>query len=178
MYIYKYTFRLGILFMNNVEHDTKTQHLEPRVAKLEGQLDRLTDDVRSLASIVREQGTTVEKQLSELTVAVTQAAGPRKTDWSVIISAVLLVMAIGSAAFWPLNQISQENKVAIEELNKSFQNHEKINIHPVGSVILQRLENKLENYINKQDLKEDEEIKRLKEELLLWKSKSLKITTD
>lgn len=123
-------------------------HLEPRVAKLEGQLDRLTEDVRSLATIVRDQGITVEKQLSELTVAVTQAAGPRKTDWSMIISAVLLIMAIGSAAFWPLNQTVQENKLALENLNQSFQNHGQLTLHPVGQALLQRLELQLKDHID------------------------------
>ncbi len=136
--------------MNN----SRDMNLEPRVAKLEVGLDRLTEDVRSLASIVRDQGSNVEKQLNDLTVAVTQAAGPRKTDWSVIISAVLLVMAIGSAAFWPLNQTAQENKNALEALNQSFQNHSQITMHPVGQAIVQRLEYQLKDHIdsNKQSM--------------------------
>ena len=129
------------------ESEPRNQYLEPRVAKLEGQLDRLTEDVRSLASIVRDQGNTVEKQLSELTVAVTQAAGPRKTEWSTIISAVLLIMAIGSAAFWPLNQTVQENKTAIETLNQNFQNHGLLTLHPVGQALVQRLELQLKDHV-------------------------------
>jgi hypothetical protein len=132
----------------NDTYNPRDPSLEPRVAKLEVGLERLTEDVRSLASVVRDQGATVEKQLSELTVAVTQAAGPRKTDWSVIISAVLLIMAIGSAAFWPLNQTVQENKVAIETLNQSFQNHGQLMLHPVGQALVQRLELQLKDHVD------------------------------
>lgn len=141
--------------MSDLYDKTSTStSLEPRVAKLEVSLDRLTEDVRSLALVVRDQGATVEKQLTELTVAVTQAAGPRKTDWSLIISAVLLVMAIGSAAFWPLNQTVQENKIALETLNTTFQDHTKLELHPVGKALLQRLEVQLKEHIdsNKRDM--------------------------
>lgn len=133
--------------MSDIHDSSRDLNLEPRVAKLEGQLDRLTDDVQSLASIVREQGNTVEKQLSELTVAVTQAAGPKKTDWATIISAVLLIMAIGSAAFWPLNQTVEENKQSLEELNEKFVDHNKLILHPAGQVLVQRLELQLKEYI-------------------------------
>lgn len=128
------------------ETETRNQHLEPRVAKLEGQLDRLTEDVRSLASIVRDQGTTVEKQLSELTVAVTQAAGPRKTDWSTIIAAIMLVMAIGSAAFWPMYQTSMENKESVEQIRQEIADHRQLQLHPVGMTLVQRLESQLADH--------------------------------
>lgn len=136
------------------ESESRTQHLEPRVAKLEGQLDRLTEDVRSLASIVRDQGSTVEKQLSELTVAVTQAAGPRKTDWSTIIAAVMLVMAIGSAAFWPMYQTSTENKQSLEQIRQEVSDHKQLQLHPVGTALLQRLEVQLANHVidNRQEM--------------------------
>jgi predicted PurR-regulated permease PerM len=116
---------------------SKDSQLEPRVAKLEEGLGRLTEDVRSLATIVRDQGNNVERQLNDLTIAVTQAAGPRKIDWSVIISAVLLVMAIGSAVFWPLNQTVQrleeqikthvvDNQDQFESLKKSLKEDDKL----------------------------------------------------
>lgn len=104
--------------MNNDFEKQLDPHLEPRVAKLEVGLDRLMEDVRSLASIVRDQGANVEKQLNGLTIAVTQAAGPRKTDWSNIIAGIMLIMAIGSAAFWPLNQSQHNNRNAIEAVSQ------------------------------------------------------------
>lgn len=152
-------------------------NLEPRVAKLEVGLDRLTEDVRSLASIVRDQGSTVEKQLSELAVSVTQAAGPRKTDWSTIISAILLIMTIGSAIFFPLNQIVQENKIAVENLSNLFHEHEKLDSHPVGNAILNRTERELQNVIVKQEMKNEDDLNRLKDELQMWRLKAMGINT-
>jgi hypothetical protein len=128
--------------MNN-DDNRNIPTLEPRVAKLEVGLDRLTEDVRSLAGIVREQGSQVEGEIQKLVIAVTQASGPRKTDWSVIISAVLLVMAIGSAAFWPLNQTTQENKASLINLEQKYDDHAKIANHPVGEALIQRLEYEL-----------------------------------
>ena len=107
------------------DDDTTNKPLEPRVAKLEVGLDRLTDDVRSLAAIVRDKGSNVEKQLNQLTVAVTQAAGPRKTDWTVIISAVFLVLAIGSAVFWPLNQQVSDNKSQLDKVENRLSEADK-----------------------------------------------------
>jgi hypothetical protein len=137
-------------------HSTKTyrtdressHQLEPRVAKLEVGLDRLTEDVRDLAGVVRSQGSQMEGEIQKLVVAVTQAAGPRKTDWSVIISAVLLIMAIGSAVFWPLNQTSSNNKSEIQQLSQEFKNHEKLDNHPVGIALLGRLEEQLKIHVD------------------------------
>lgn len=115
-------------------------YLEPRVAKLEVGLDRLTSDVQNLASIVREQGSQMEGEIQKLVVAVTQAAGPRKTDWSTIIAALMLVMAIGSAVFWPLNQTSQNNKDDLLLLRQELSNHKALNLHPVGEVRVNNME--------------------------------------
>lgn len=117
--------------------------LEPRVAQLEVGLDRLTDDVANLANVVREQGSQMEQEIQKLVVAVTQAAGPKKTDWSTIIAGVMLVLAIGSAAFWPLNQTVQETKVTMHEIEQKFDEHARIANHPVGEALINRLESQL-----------------------------------
>lgn len=98
------------------KHDTHSTQLEPRVAKLETGLELLTKDVASLAHIVREQGGNIENQIRELAVNITQAAAPRKTDWPTLIALIMLIMAIGSAVFWPLNQAVGNNR---EELRAS-----------------------------------------------------------
>jgi len=149
--------------------DSNNRQLEPRVAKLEVGLDRLTEDVRSLAGIVRDQGANVEKQLQSLTIAVTEAQAPRKTDWSVIISAVLLMMAIGSAIFWPLNQTSQINKEAIDKLEVKFEQHEQLQGHPVGVALIQQLDNRVTNL----ELQNRTDTEREKDELTLWRQKSM-----
>ena len=131
---------------NNTDAQTDPR-LEPRVAKLEVGLDRLTEDVRSLAGIVRDQGSNVEKQLQALTIAVTEAQAPKKTDWSVIISAGLLVLALGSAVFWPLNQTAQVNKQAIDNLQVKFESHQQLDSHPVGAALMLRLEEQLKTHV-------------------------------
>lgn len=127
-------------------NERKEVYLEPRVAKLEVGLDRLTDDVRNLATVVREQGNQMEQQIQQLIVAVTQAQGPKKTDWSTIIAAVMLILAIGSAAFWPLNQTSQENKQSLIRVEQLIDEHSKLNSHPVGMALIQRLEEQLQTH--------------------------------
>lgn len=124
-----------------------TENLEPRVAKLETGLEILTRDVTSLAQVVREQSTNLEHEVQKLAVAVTQASGPRKTDWQTILSAIMLIMAIGSAVFWPLNQTAQNNKTDLQALTLKFEDHQKLNLHPVGSALLGRLEDQLKIHI-------------------------------
>lgn len=120
-----------------------TPYLEPRVAKLEVGMERLTDDVRDLANVVRTQGSNMEGEIQKLVVAVTQAAGPRKTDWATIIAGCALVLAIGSAAFWPLNQTAQDNKAGLTRMEQITDDHSKIEMHPVGLALVQRLESEL-----------------------------------
>jgi len=115
-------------------------HLEPRVAKLELGMERLTDDVRDLAQVVRSQGQNMEGEIQKLVIAVTQAAGPKKTDWGTIIAGLALIMAIGSAAFWPLNQTVQENKQDLVRYEQKLSDHTQIEMHPVGRALIERLE--------------------------------------
>jgi len=145
--------------------------LEPRVAKLEVGLDRLTDDVRDLANVVRAQGSQMEGEIQKLVVAVTQAAGPRKTDWSVIISALLLVMAVGSAVFWPLNQTSENNNTDIKTMSEKFDDHQKLTLHPVGSALIQRLEDRLQTHIADNVIDIEKLDKKLQAEYMLINSK-------
>jgi hypothetical protein len=98
-------------------------HLEPRVAKLETGLEMLTRDVASLAQIVRDQGNNIERQIRDLAIGVTQAAAPKKTDWQTLIASAMLIMALGSAVFWPLNQTAENNKNEIEKLHQKFDAH-------------------------------------------------------
>lgn len=102
--------------MSYMSDNRKDLYLEPRVAKLEVGMERLTDDVRNLAVVVREQGSQMEGEIQKLVVAVTQASGPRKTDWSTIFAGIMLVLAIGSAVFWPLNQQVTDNKIQLDRV--------------------------------------------------------------
>lgn len=133
--------------MPNNNNGLPPNHLEPRVAKLETGLEILTRDVTTLASVVREQGQNIEHELQRLAVGVAAASGPRKTDWATIISAIMLVMAIGSAVFWPLNQTAQNNSAAIQSIEQKFDEHQRLQLHPVGAALMQRLEGQLHDHI-------------------------------
>jgi hypothetical protein len=88
----------------------------------------------------------MEGEIQKLVVAVTQAAGPRKTDWQTIFAAIALILAIGSAAFWPMSQTLQENKVSIQSLEQKYADHSKAANHPVGDALIQRLEEQLKTH--------------------------------
>lgn len=115
-------------------------HLEPRVAKLEAGLDILTRNVSDLTNTVNNLASNLDTKIEKLTVAVTEAKSPQKTDWSTIIAGVMLVLAIGSAVFWPLNQTTQESKQEILKLENQISSHEALNSHPVGMALINRLE--------------------------------------
>lgn len=121
----------------------KPTNLEPRVAKLETGLEILTRDVTTLATVVREQSRNIEAEIQNLAVAVTQAAGPKKTDWSLFIGFIMLILTIGSAVFWPINQTAESNKTAIHELGSLVASHVALDSHPVANVILKSLEDKV-----------------------------------
>lgn len=131
-------------------------HLEPRVAKLEAGMQRLTDDVRDLAQVVRSQGNQMEQEIHKLVVSVTQASGPRKTEWPTIIAAIMLILTIGSAVFWPLNQMTQENKARIEATQQLLMEHQKLNLHPVGAALVQRLEDQIKIHVDNDNRVHDE----------------------
>lgn len=140
----------------NTAQSQRGNSLEPRVTALEVGLDRLTSDVKDLATVVRLQGQTVEQEIQKLVVAVTQASGPKKTDWGTIIAGVGLILAIASAAFWPLNQQVQDTKQALTLIQASVIEHQRMDNHPVGAAILQRLEEQLKIHtdINKREMEE------------------------
>lgn len=113
--------------------------LEPRITRLETEIEAisrdltvLTGDIRQFSSNVSKQSENYDKQLRELSIAVTSALGPRKTDWGVIVSCVGLVMAIGTAALSPLyikmNSIDHFSIRTAAELR----NHELLDMHPVA----------------------------------------------
>jgi hypothetical protein len=128
-------YKIGTIMPNENDH-----LLEPRVAKLETGLELLTRDVTNLAQIVREQSRNIEGELHKLGMAVTAAAGPQKTDWATLISFAFLIMAIGSAVFWPLNQRTEDKRGILSNLEEKFADHVKMNNHPVGEALVNRLE--------------------------------------
>ena len=121
--------------------------LEPRVAKVEteleavvGNLGLLSSDVRSLAASVRQQGDNFDLQMRQLHVAVTSAAGPRKMQWEAIIAAVALIMAIGASALSPLYLRMADVQTDLKEEQLARTAHEQLKLHPVGETRINAME--------------------------------------
>lgn len=119
-------------------------HLEPRVAKLEAGLEILTKSVSELTMAVRDNNSSMEEKIERITVAVTQAQAPKKPDYSLFVSIAFLILALGSAVFWPLNKTGQDNKDELHTVVQKFEAHQQLNLHPVGSALLQRVEEQLQ----------------------------------
>ena len=120
--------------------DNNSNAWEPRVAKLETSMEMLTNNVNTLTNTVREQGTDIEKQLRELAISVNAAAGPKKTDWGLLIGAVGLALAIGAAVFAPLNMRISDNQKNVEAAAINIKNHEVLSSHPVSDTRLNHIE--------------------------------------
>jgi hypothetical protein len=116
---------------------------EPRVAKLETSMEMLTNNVNTLTNTVREQGTDIEKQLRELAISVNAAAGPKKTDWGLMLGAVGLALAIGAAVFAPLNLRISDNQKNVESAAINIKNHEILSSHPVSDTRLNYIESSI-----------------------------------
>lgn len=122
-------------------------HLEPRVAKVETAIEAITRDinalvsnVRDLTSAVRTQGDQTDAQIRNLLVSVTAAAGPRKTDWALLIGAIGLILAIGAAAFSPMLLRINDLYTKQDKTEERMREHELLRLHPVGESRLNAIE--------------------------------------
>lgn len=121
--------------------------LESRVARTEANVesiaktvDALTRDVRALSASIQDHSEQVERQIKELLVSVTTAAGPRKTDWHLVLGGVGLVLAIGAAVFSPLMLRIADARAMAEVLTQKIDAHANLASHPVGIARLDALE--------------------------------------
>jgi hypothetical protein len=130
---------------NNDTTTVKPTQLEPRVAALEVGLDRLTADVKDLANVVRAQGQTVEQEIQKLVVAVTQAQGPKKTDWGTLILGLMLILSLGAAVLVPINNNSSDNKASIQLVDQKFEAHQALAGHPLNTQKIEGLQKDLED---------------------------------
>lgn len=146
---------------------------------METSLERLTKDVSELASIVRQQGSTVEDQIHKLMLAVSQAASPRKTDWQTLISAAFLIIAIISAVFWPLSQKMGYIETRLTDLNSRTQSETTLIAQELKTQInnistkydreVQNLGDRIVARVNEYDKERHEQMLRDLEELRLWR---------
>lgn len=118
-------------------------HLESRLAKTETQIESLTDDVRSLVNVVRQQGDEFQLQMRQLSIAVTTAAGPRKVDWSTIISAIGLIIGIGASALSPLYLRMGDVQDKVEHQQRLIEEHHKLPMHAGGQIRMDFMEKAL-----------------------------------
>lgn len=140
-------------------------HLEPRVARLETGFEILTREVSTLAGVIRDHSRNVEGELNKLTVAVTQANSPKKTEWHTLIALAGLIMVIGSAVFFPLYQKIESNKEDTRALVTSLRAHELQSGHPVAMTEIKQLQselNKVESNIDERNKEELGEYRALK----------------
>lgn len=119
---------------------TPVASFEPRLARVEAILESVTTDISALTSAVRTQGENASAQLTQLQVAVTQAAGPRKTEWSTVVAAVALILAIGAAAFAPVVLRVDELARALASLSNDHKEHTAQPMHAVGAARVDWLE--------------------------------------
>ena len=104
-----------------------------RLAVVERDLTTLTADVRDLTKVVRDLATTV-----------TEAKAPRRVDWFPLVgaamSAIVLIMAIGSAVIVPLNGEVNAIKAGQDRQRDRFDVHSMLPLHPVGASKVDNLE--------------------------------------
>lgn len=118
-------------------------HLESRLAKTETQIESLTNDVRSLVNVVRQQGDEFQLQMRQLSVAVTSASGPRKVEWSTIVSAIGLIIGIGASALSPLYLRLTDVQEKVEQQRTLIEEHNKLTMHPGGQIRMDFMEKAL-----------------------------------
>lgn len=124
--------------------------LESRVARNEANIesiaktvDSLSKDVRQLTQLLQKHSEEIEAQIKSLLVAVTSAAGPRKTDWHLVLGGVGLVLAIGAAVFSPLLLRINDLQIVVEKHSVDLRDHAKLPLHPVGETRINALETSL-----------------------------------
>ena len=147
---------------------TQPKELEPRVAILETSVERLTDSVDKLVT----HGEKVEQGISDLTVLVTKAQAPRRTDWQTIISFIFLLGTVVSAIYWPLNMRMDFIELRQSDMREKLQRE--------TALITERTEKELQNLgdrillrLNTSDADRNNERQKDLDELRGWRLRAL-----
>lgn len=149
-------------------------HWQPRLARLEADVEAINHNLNSLSSTVNELAKSVSNQSSlfgeqvkTLMVAVERAGGPRKTDWQVLISGLTLVLALGMSAGTPMMMQIRDSKTRLDEVVAEVREHHKLPMHPVGESRLGAIERTLNQQIDFNKTSVDALDKRLTNQLAL-----------
>ena len=92
-------------------------NLEPRVRQLEHSVDSLHGDVARIGqavSGVSSQVSSLAKSLDSLAEKL-DAHRTRRPEWGVFVSVGALILAIGAATLWPINQ-----RVSLIEIQQQY----------------------------------------------------------
>jgi hypothetical protein len=134
--------------MSSISMKGLTPHLEPRVVRLEADMAGLVQGQIELRKDVHE----ISEQVRQLTVAVTSAQGPRRTDWSLLLGILTFIVSIGLLTIAPL--YSQQ-----AQASNLLRDHTALAGHPVSMVET--------TYLNKQsdqrDRKYEDRMNRIEE---------------
>lgn len=123
---------------NNAE--VRLTRVETEVESLAFSLDKLVTTVDKQSLEIKQQSSETNRQLQHLIGAVTAASGPKNTDWKMLISLGLFILAIGGVAFSPMFIQIADNKTELTRLTDRAIEHQKLNLHPVGESRVDALE--------------------------------------
>ena len=128
---------------SQVEIETRLARVEASVDAIIRDMGTLSGNVKELASCVRQQGSQTEEQLKSLLVQVTSAAGPKKTDWHLVVTSIGVTLAIGAAVFAPLNLRVNDLQENAKQTLQRLEAHIELPMHPVAISRVSALETSL-----------------------------------
>lgn len=111
-----------------------------RITRLEEGQKALQETVQKLADLQTDQAEMQAKEHAqtrrEIMSLADKFSNAGKPNYSVIISAVVLTMALIGAILSPAHFQISENKEKLERLNDSFQAHRALPTHPVTEALM------------------------------------------
>lgn len=101
-----------------------TQPIEHRVTALEFEMRQLTNNVEKLSHMMEANSKQFSESIKNLNYSIensltnirTDINSMRKTDWSVVISGILLVCVLVAAIVYPINMQTQDLRQDIKQL--------------------------------------------------------------
>jgi len=118
---------------------TMTSEIE-RITRLEEGQKALQETVQKLADLQADQaemqGREHAQTRKEIMILADKFSSSGKPNYSVIISAAVLTMALIGAILSPAHFQIQDNKAKLEKLSDAFIDHKALPVHPVAAAIM------------------------------------------
>ena len=102
----------------NPDNDARLTRVETEIESLALNMDRLT-------GAVNQQSTQIQQLAIAVTSANNAANSPRETNWSVLLTACSLILAIGAAVLSPLFSRISETQKSVQEARTESRDHGK-----------------------------------------------------